>query len=113
MDGNGLVCLVLLLVFAVAVVSPLIDQPTSAASVSDARSQQQNTDLMQQSDFSKRRDKQKETRTIEKQMASVATAENGSRSLDYVVLILLAASVTAVLLLSKPRFRGRRYRRRL
>jgi hypothetical protein len=113
MDSTGSVCLVLLLVFAVAVVSPLIDQPASAASVSDARSQQQNTDLMQQSDFSRRRDRQKETRTIEKQMASVATAENGSPNLDYVVLILLAASVTAVLLLSKPGFRGRRYRRRL
>jgi hypothetical protein len=104
---------ILLLAVVMILFPHFLGQPVLAASVPQPRTQQQSTSLMEQSDFHRRQDKQKETRTVERQMASVDAAEKGSPHLDYVVLVLLVASVTAVFLLSRSRIQGRRVRTRL
>jgi hypothetical protein len=68
--------------------------------------------MMQQSDYKRRADEARESRTTERQMAAVGTpVDETSRELDYVVLVILVASVVAMIAISRRRSARARLRR--
>jgi hypothetical protein len=63
---------------------------------------------MQQSDHKRRTSEARESKATERQMAAIATTgEEPTRELDYVVLAVLAASLVAMILISKRRNKSR------
>jgi len=88
---------------------------TEPVQIADASSQQ--TELMKQSDYMQRVDEEKEQKETERQMASLGLVEAETRNTDRFVIVMLAISAVALILLSKRmttsrRGRGRRLRTR-
>jgi hypothetical protein len=57
------------------------------------------TKLMQQSDYKRRLKRQQDAQPQERDLAALATAEEPSPQIDYVVLIILVASIVALVFL--------------
>jgi hypothetical protein len=90
---HAIVTAVLVLALVVPSVACLAQAPRASPS---------QTQMMQQSDYKRRADEAKESRATERQMATVGTpVEESSRELDYVVLVILVASVIAMVMISR------------
>jgi hypothetical protein len=63
---------------------------------------------MQQSDHQRRLDQAKKPTVTDRQAASVAAIEDQSGNLDYVVFIILVASVVALVVISRRRGKARK-----
>jgi hypothetical protein len=85
-------------------------QPDEPIQIADAGSRQ-SAEVMKQSDHHNRVNRQKHEREIEKRVAAIGVTETENRGLDNFVMIVLAVSAGALILLSS-RMRGGRRRAR-
>lgn len=87
---------------AAAVVVFAIVAPSVACLAQAPHTSSSQTQMMQQSDYKRRADEARESRTNQSQMAAVGTpVDESSKELDYVVLVILVASVIAMIIISK------------
>ncbi len=83
---------------------------SSLSGPSEAWAQADRTDLMQQSDHTRRTKNRTKPEPVQQQMAGVVPSEAGADDEDYLVLVILVASVVILAFVAT---RGKKFRLRL
>jgi hypothetical protein len=108
MHRRGLAYLLIALLATGAVFEAL--SPPEASAQQQA-GKQKRTDLMQQSDHQRRRDRARQDKLDEKQMASLTLPEERETRVDYWVFAILVGSFVVLAVVQNRRSRRRRERR--